>query len=283
MGSLSLVVAVVLVAAIVIGVTLIQMAEAFLARQKKNIATTAKSGLDDMFIFVDPTKIFYYNVIALVFVPLVLWLLFDMAIIAIAAAFVITIMPKIVVKYLRKRRLTQFERQLPDALLMISGGMRAGASLTVALESMVKEQKPPLSQEFELMLREQRLGVDFDTALKNMEKRMPLQDFILVVAGMRISREVGGNFAEILETLAETLRRKHQMEGKIDALTAQGRMQGLIMTCLPLFLLLALTKMEPEAMAPMYNTFYGWATLAVVAGMEVIGYFAIQKVVTIDV
>jgi tight adherence protein B len=283
MDSLSLVIGVVLVAAIVIGVTLIQMGEAFLARQKMQIATTAKSGLDDMFIFVDPTKIFYYNVVALVVVPLVLWLLFDTAIVAIAAAIVITIMPKLVVKYLRKRRLTTFERQLPDALLMISGGMRAGASLTVALESMVKEQKPPLSQEFELMLREQRLGVDFDTALKNMEKRMPLQDFILVIAGMRISREVGGNFAEILETLADTLRRKHQMEGKIDALTAQGRMQGLIMTCLPLFLLLALTKMEPEAMAPLYNTLYGWATLAVVAMMEIVGYFAIQKVVTIDV
>jgi tight adherence protein B len=282
-GSLTFVIGVVLVAAIVIGVVLLQMAEAFLSRQKSHIATTAKSGLDDMFIFVDPTKIFYYNVVVLVVVPLVLWFIFDMAIVAIAAAIVITIMPKFVVKYLRKRRLTQFERQLPDALLMISGGMRAGASLAVAMESMVKEQKPPLSQEFELMLREQRLGVDFDTALKNMEKRMPLQDFILVIAGMRISREVGGNFAEILETLADTLRRKHQMEGKIDALTAQGRMQGLIMTGLPLFLLLALTKMEPEAMAPLYNTLYGWATLTVVAVMELIGYVAIQKVVSIDV
>jgi tight adherence protein B len=282
-GSLSFVIAVVLVAAIVAGVVLLQMAEAFLARQKSHIATTAKSGLDDMFIFVDPTKIFYYNVVVLVVVPLVLWFMFDMAIVAAAAAIIITIMPKFVVKYLRKRRLTMFERQLPDALLMISGGMRAGASLAVAMESMVKEQKPPLSQEFELMLREQRLGVDFDTALKNMEKRMPLQDFILVIAGMRISREVGGNFAEILETLADTLRRKHQMEGKIDALTAQGRMQGLIMTCLPLFLLLALTKMEPEAMEPLYNTMYGWATLGVVAIMEVIGYVAIQKVVSIDV
>ena len=133
------------------------------------------------------------------------------------------------------------------------------------------------------MLREQRLGVDFDTAMKHMEERLPLQDFILVVAALRISREVGGNLAEILETLADTLRRKHQMEGKIDALTAQGRMQGLIMTLLPVFLLLVLAQMEPESMAPMFNTFAGWATLSVIAVMEVIGYFAIQKIVTIDV
>ena len=283
MDDLRVVIGVVMVAAIVIGVVLLQLAQDFLARQRSAIQATAKGGLEDMFIFVDATQLFYYNVAALVIIPVIIWLLFDNVILVIGAAVLITLAPKLVVKHLHKKRLKAFERQLPDSLLMVSGSMRAGASLTVAMESMIKEQKPPLSQEFELMLREQRLGVDFDTALKNMEQRMPMQDFILVVAALRISREIGGNLAEILETLAETLRRKHQMEGKIDALTAQGRMQGLIMTLLPVFLLLVLAKMEPEAMAPMFNTFAGWATLGVIAVMEVIGYFAIQKIVTIDV
>jgi tight adherence protein B len=283
MDSLNVVIGVVLVAAIVIGVTLLQLAEDFLARQKNSITEHAQSGLQDMFIFVDPTRLFYYNVAALVFIPLILWVLFDSVVLVVGAAIAITVAPRFVVSHMRKKRLKDFERQLPDALLMVSGSMRAGASLTVAMESMIKEQKPPLSQEFELMLREQRLGVDFDTAMRSMELRMPLQDFILVVAALRISREIGGNLAEILETLAETLRRKQQMEGKIDSLTAQGKMQGLIMTMLPIFLLLALTKMEPESMAPMFNTLYGWATLAVIAVMEVIGYVAIQKIVTIDV
>jgi tight adherence protein B len=105
----------------------------------------------------------------------------------------------------------------------------------------------------------------------------------MVVAGMRISREVGGNLADILETLADTLRRKHTMEGKIKALTAQGKMQGIIMTALPLFLMLILTYMEPEAMQPLYHTMMGWAVLAIVAVMEVIGYVAINKITTIDV
>jgi tight adherence protein B len=283
MDDLRIVIGVVLVAAIVIGVVLLQLLQDFLARQKSAIAQTAKGGLEDMFIFVDPTQLFYYNVAALAIVPALVWYVFGNAALAIAAAVAITFAPKYVVNVLRKRRLIQFERQLPDSLLMIAGGMRAGASLSVAMESMIKEQKPPLSQEFELMLREQRLGLDFDTAMKNMEQRLPLQDFILVVAAVRISREVGGNLAEILETLAETLRRKHQMEGKIAALTAQGRMQGLIMTCLPLFLLLILSQMEPEAMAPMFNTVLGWGTLGVIAVMEVIGYVAIQKIVSIDV
>ena len=283
MDDLRIVVGVVAVAAIVIGVVLLQLLGDFLARQRSTIQATAKGGLEDMFIFVDATQLFYYNVAALVVIPAVLWLAFDNVVLVVGAVVAITLAPRFIVKHLRKKRLREFERQLPDSLLMVAGSMRAGASLNVAMESMIKEQKPPLSQEFELMLREQRLGVDFDTAMKHMEQRLPIQDFILVVAALRISREVGGNLAEILETLADTLRRKHQMEGKIDSLTAQGKMQGLIMTLLPIFLLLVLSQMEPESMAPMFNTVMGWATLGVIAVMEVIGYVAIQKIVTIDV
>jgi tight adherence protein B len=270
---------------IVIFWSIIQVARDLLAKQKQTIAHQAEQegGLRDMFIAVDPQKLFYYNVAALFIVPAMLWGFTGNAVLVVGAVIIIIILPKLAVNWLKKRRFEKFEKQLPDALLMVSGAMRAGASLTVAMESMVKEQKPPLAQEFDLLLREQRVGVDFDTALKNMEKRLPIQDFIMVVSGMRISREVGGNLADILETLADTLRMKHQMEGKIKALTAQGKMQGLVMTCLPLFLMFILTHMEPEAMAPLYNTFVGWGTLAVIAVMEVVGYMAIQKIVSIDV
>ena len=285
MGNLDVLLAIIGFAAIIGAWSLIQVARDFLGRQKQAIEQEAESegGLRDMFIDVDPNKLFYGNVVALVVVPALVWLATDNPVIAAAAAAVVIFIPKFAVNFLRKRRFKQFETQLPDALLMVSGALRAGASLTVAMEGMVKEQRPPLAQEFSLMLREQRLGVDFDTALRNMEKRLPLPDFIMVVAGMRISREVGGNLADILETLADTLRRKQQMEGKIAALTAQGKMQGLVMTGLPLFLMLILTQMEPEAMAPLYHTWYGWATLAVIGVMEVVGYVAIQKITTIDV
>lgn len=260
-----------------------QVIGAGLSKQKATIETQAKSGLEDMFIFVDPTKLFYYNIVALIAIPGILWFISGNPVVPLVAAVVIVILPKLSVGWLRKRRFDKFEKQLPDALLMVSGALRAGASVTVAMEGMVKEQQPPLSQEFELMLREQRLGVDFDTALKNMEARLPMQDFIMVVAGMRISREVGGNLADILETLADTLRRKHQMEGKIKALTAQGRMQGIVMTGLPLFLMGILTYMEPEAMAPLYHEPYGWGVLAIIAVMEFLGYMGIRKICTIDV
>jgi tight adherence protein B len=283
LGNLDALIAIIGFVAIVAVWAMIQVARDLLAKQKETIETQAKTGLEDLFIFVDASKLFYFNIAALFIIPGLLWGLTGNPVLVGGAAAIIVIIPRFAVNFLRKRRFKLFEKQLPDALLMVSGAMRAGASLTVAMEGMVKEQRPPLSQEFELMLREQRLGVDFDTALRNMEGRLPLPDFVMVVSGMRISREVGGNLADILETLADTLRRKHQMEGKIEALTAQGKMQGIVMTGLPIFLMLILTQMEPEAMSPLYNTWYGWVTLAVVAVLLSIGYLAIRKITTIDV
>jgi len=254
-----------------------------LGRHRENLNVTAKTSLESIFIFVDGDRLFRASLIAVIVIPAGVWLLFDNPLLAAASAGIVLVAPKTVLKRLQSRRLELFERQLPDALLMISGSMRAGASLAVAMESMSKESKPPLSQEFALMLAEQRLGVDFEAALSNMEKRLPVPDFVLLVAAMRITREVGGNFAEILESLSHTLRRKHEMEGKIKALTAQGRMQGIVMAALPLFLMLILTYMEPEAMNPLYNTLMGWGTLAVVFVMITLGYLGIRKIVNIDV
>ena len=269
--------------AVAISLLGLMVAGQLMDRQKSSIDAAAKTDLAEMFIFVDSNQLFVYNMVALLVFPPAVYLIFDGFVLPITVAILIAFIPKYLVSRLRKTRMSTFERQLPDALLMVSGGMRAGASLAVALESMVKEQKPPLAQEFDLMLREQRLGIDFDTALSNMEKRMPLPDFILLVAAMRITKEVGGNFAEILESLSITLRRKLEMEGKIKALTAQGKLQGIVMACLPLFLMGILTLMEPEAMAPLYSTLYGWITLCVVFGMVGLGYLGISKIVNIDV
>jgi tight adherence protein B len=282
-NDLGLVVGVIAIAAIFTIWTLLELLMRLLRRQRETIKTEARDSLAGMFIFIDPAKMFYWNVAALFILPPLLWFIFGNPVVAVASAVALIVLPKWMVGFLKKQRLHRFEAQLPDALLMISGSMRAGAGLNVAMESMVAESRPPVSQEFELLLREMRVGVDFDTALKSMEARLPLQDFVMVVSAMRIAREVGGNLADILESIADTLRRKHVMEGKIAALTAQGKIQGLVMTMLPLFMMLALYKMEPAAMAPLFNTVMGWAVLAVIAVMELLGYFFIRKIVTIDV
>lgn len=283
MTSYGLIVALGLLTAFLIIWLAIQAARSVLDKQRSELEASTKTTLADMFIFLDPTQIFYYNVAALIVLPTFVWIFTSNPVFVTFTAVATLILPKYYIKSMAARRLKRFEEQLPDALLMVSGAMRAGASLNIAMESMVKEQKPPLSQEFELMLREQRLGVDFDTALVNMEKRNQLQDFSLVVSGLRISREVGGNLAEILETLSTTLREKATMEGKIRSLTAQGKMQGVIMSALPLLIMAALNWLEPKAMGTMFTTLFGWATLSVILIMITIGYLIIRKITSIDV
>ncbi len=244
---------------------------------------TATTNLDDMFLFVDPQRLFLFNLIALVVLPSLVLLLFGDLLIAVGVFLVVLIAPFRYYKAMRRKRLKTFEQQLPDALTMISGSLAAGASLNMAIESLVREQPPPLSQEFLLFLREQRIGVEFDVSLRNMERRLPLPDFAMFSAALRISREIGGNLGETLDTLADTLRRKSTMEGKIESLTAQGRMQGYVMTALPVFLGALLFFIEPEAMSLLFTTPQGWGTLAVIVVMEALGYVFIRKVTNIDV
>ena len=132
-------------------------------------------------------------------------------------------------------------------------------------------------------MRQTRIGVDMETGLSNMEKRLPIPDFIVVVSAIKISREVGGNLIEVMETLADTLRRKASMEGKIESLTSQGRLQGKVMTGLPILLGVVLMQIEPEAMSKLFTTPIGWGTLAVILVMEFLGYMTIQKITSIDV
>jgi tight adherence protein B len=155
--------------------------------------------------------------------------------------------------------------------------------LAQALELLVSETKGAVSQEFDLMLRELRMGVSFDVAVLNLHRRIPVTETQLVAASMRIARETGGNLAEVIERLAETLRRKIEMEGKIRALTAQGKAQGWVMALLPLFLAYVLSLMEPEHMARLFSEPIGWGVCTLVIVMEFIGYKFIKKIVSIDV
>lgn len=255
----------------------------YMTDYKAAFTETASSSLADMFSFADPVKLFYINIAAVLLIPLFVLLLFGDWKLAFTVFILLLFVPNIMYKTARNRRFAKFEKQLPDGLAMISGSMRAGASLNIALESLVKEQQPPLAQEFQLFLREQRIGVDFEDSLMHMEKRVPLPDLGMVISALRISREVGGNLAEVLEALADTLRRKHTMEGKIDSLTAQGRLQGIVMTGLPILLGVLLNFLEPDAMEKLWTTPVGWIVLGIIIFMLGLGYFMISKITSINV
>jgi tight adherence protein B len=253
------------------------------SKRQQSEASAAVVELENMFIFTGTGKLLAINILLVILMPVVAWFATGNIVIValcIVAAFFI---PRRALRIISNRRLRQFEAQLPDALLMIVGALRSGASLPIALESVSNEGKPPISQEFDLLLREMRLGVDFTVALRNLERRVPLQDLGMVTAGMALSREVGANLAETLDSIAKTIRAKLQMEGKIRSLTAQGKMQGLVMSGLPVFLIIVLRIMEPEAMEPLFSTWYGWVTLAVIGVAILIGYHFISKITAIDV
>ncbi len=261
----------------------LKKATAAMENYKETFTATASSNMSDMFMSFDANQMFMINLGAIVILPIITWLVTGDIPATLGMLAVIILLPSIFYRSMRKQRLKRFEAQLPDGLVMISGAMRAGASLNIALESLVKEQPAPLSQEFELFLKEQRLGVEFEESLKKMEQRIPIPDFSMLVTALLINREVGGNLAETMETLGVTLRRKAMMEGKIESLTAQGKLQGIVMTCLPILLGVLLNFIEPEAMSKLWTTSIGYMVLVVIVIMEILGYFMISKITSIDV
>jgi tight adherence protein B len=255
----------------------------FALKYQETFTTSARTNLFDMFLFIEPHQLFLINMITLVSVPVVVRIFTGSWILGGIFSLFLALLPRFAYKFLHQRRRRKFVHQLPDALNMIASSMQSGANVSNAIEFMAEEMESPIKQEFQLFLREQRLGVDFNKALDNMLIRIPEDEFELVSAGMQISRDVGGNLAEVLLRLSVTLRRKIEMEGKIDALTSQGKMQGVVMTLLPIFIGVVLYHMEPEAMGRMFTEPMGWALIALISLMLICGYFAIRKVVTIDV
>lgn len=250
---------------------------------EKKLRTETYGELENMFLFVDFKKLKYTIFLSFLLLPLIIWFLTENPLFTALSLIIPIILPGRIVKARKTMRFNKFISQFPDALMIMSSSLRAGASLNIAIDNLVKESKAPMNQEFALFIRSQRMGASFDAALKEMETRLPIQEFMLFSAGLRISRDVGGNLADILESLAQTLYKKLQTEGKIKSLTAQGKIQGFVMSGLPLILMLALTFLEPAAMKPLFHSLVGWAVLTLIMIMEILGYYGVKKITTIDV
>ncbi|MBW8843554.1 MAG: type II secretion system F family protein [Burkholderiales bacterium] len=250
---------------------------------RQRFTEKARVSLADMFVFIDPAALFKLNLAAFVALPLLTWVVTQSGFMAVLAALAGAVMPRVTWAVLRRRRMDRLILQLPDGLTMMSGAMRAGAGLQAALELVVKESPAPLSQEFSVLLREQRLGLPLEESLRGLSERLNMEDINLFVSALTIAKEVGGNLSEILERLASTLRAKAVMEGKIKALTSQGKLQGIVVGLLPIFLAGVLYAMDPVAMTPMFTTYYGWGTMAVIGVLLMLGGVFIRKIVSIDV
>jgi tight adherence protein B len=265
------------------GYLLAREAVVFWGRYHNTFTEQARFNLADMFLFIDPSNLWRANAVALVAVPLLLWLATGNLVLVAVAVVLVAVLPKKLYAWLRQRRIDQIQQQLPDGLMMVAGSMRAGLGFTPSLESLARDIEPPLAQEFALVLREQRMGVKLEDALANFNERVPVQDVTLFVSAVSISREIGGNLAESMASLADTLRRRLIMEGKVKSLTAQGRLQGIVMAMMPMGLIAFLSFAYPQTMHAMYHTPMGWAVLGVAAVMEYLGYRMCRKITSIDI
>ncbi len=191
--------------------------------------------------------------------------------------------PPLVLRHVRLRRARRFDALLPDLVQALAGALRAGAGVQPALRHLVAQSGPPLSQEFGLMLREQRLGLGFQEALLQLRARMPTESCGLVVSALGIAARTGGSLADTLESIAQTLRARQHWLGRVEALTAQGRMQSRIMAGLPAALALVLVRLEPEAMALLWRTWYGWIVMAAILALEGLGILWIRRVAAVEV
>ena len=282
-GILTLVTLIVALAAALLAWFLVDIGTVTLSRYRASFTERTRFQAREFFLFIDPRKLFLANLAIMALGAILVWSVTRSILIAIPIFFGLALIPRLLYAWMRKRRQRQFEEQLPDALMMLAGGLRAGTSLTSAIQQLVAEAQAPLAQEFTLVLREQRLGVTLEQTLNNLHRRMPTQTTTLVVSAMRIASETGGGLAETLERTSHTIRSRLQMEGKIGALTAQGKLQAWVVGLLPIALMAILNKMEPEAMSLLWHTRIGWGTLAVIGFLEIMGIYVIRKIVTIDV
>lgn len=269
----------------VLGLTLLLSfaARQLLYRGQNRFARDSQMGLKSLFIFADPVLLWKLNLMLLAVLPVLTWWASGSVVVAAGAAFLILLLPRLIMRWLQKRRLDRLHAQLPDALMMLASGLRSGANLQQAMEGLSRDLSPPISQELGLVVREQRLGAAFEDAIDHLAERIPSPDVQLVASALRISREVGGSLADTVARLGETIRKRLMMEQKIKSLTAQGRLQGIVMTALPALIILALLQIEPQAMGALFSTTQGWAVLAVAILCEILGYFWIRKIVSIEV
>lgn len=194
--------------------------------------------------------------------------------------------PKIYVGRLQGRRLMRFDNQLADMLNLMVNGLRAGYSIMQAMEAVSRELPPPISDEFRRVVQEMQLGVSMEIALENLTRRIPSPDLRLVVTAMNVQREVGGNLAEILDTISHTIRERVRVKGEIRVLTTQVMMSGKFLALMPVGLIIAMYFLNRSYMMRFFNPgtrSLGIPALIIGAIMIVVGYYLMTRLADIEV
>lgn len=215
--------------------------------------------------------------------PLVIWVLTSRLSLALLGCIFLLFSPWLYLEQRRQRRVQLFNEQFAESLAVMTNSLRAGYSLFQAIEMVAKEMPPPISDEFGRVLREMQLGTPVETALNNLSRRVGSDDLDLMLTALLIQRQIGGNLAEILDNIAEAIRERVRIKGEIKALTAQGRISGLIIGILPLALMFVLFLLNPSYVGILFEDPVGLALLGGAAFGEILGVLIIRRIVDIRV
>lgn len=192
-------------------------------------------------------------------------------------------LPLILVKSIYNSRCTKFVDQMVDALTIMANGIKSGSNVSQSMEKVVEIMANPISQEFKQVITQHQFGQSFEDALSELAVRIPKPDVQMFVTSVNILKETGGNLAETFETIVTVVRERQKVEKKIEAMTAQGMMQGMIVTMVPFALAGVMFVIDPAFIKPMFNTTLGLILCFVILCLQIIGGIVIRKLVTIKV
>lgn len=188
-----------------------------------------------------------------------------------------------VLKILVSNRLNKINHQIVDGLNLLANSLKSGLNVDQAIGVLVKEMPNPLSQEFNLVLSQKNIGLTLDEALEKLIERVPSEDLGVAMHSVLILRETGGDLAETFEVIATTIRERRKVTGKIQSLTAQGKMQGTILFLMPFAFGLMLYLLNPGYLEPMFTTQMGWIMILLMLILQTVGLLWILKIVKIEV
>jgi tight adherence protein B len=224
---------------------------------------------------------FFANAAALI-ASVLAWVTFRSFALAVLTLVGALILPPVVLKLRIVRRRRKFLAQLPDTLNLLAGSLRAGYSLLQAVETVTIEIRDPMGKELGIVLTETRLGRPLEDALEDAGRRMGSADFDWAVMAINIQREVGGNLAELLSTVAETMVARNRLRREVKALTAEGRVTAVILGALPLVIGAALYVLNPTYMQVMFDRSIGKIVLAGSTVWAIVGFFWMKKIITVN-
>lgn len=271
-------------AIILLGHTFIPLILKFFNKLQKKKTEQISRQLDEMFMVEPkPKKLILFQFLGPLALGLAGFILFQNMIIAIISGIVGFGLPSFLIKNLEKKRKAQFHSQLVDALNILSSSLKAGLSLFQAIEALVEEMPAPLSQEFGLILKQNKMGIPLEKSFEGLRKRMPSNEIDLIIAAILIARETGGNLTHVLENLAYSVREKKKIADQIKTLTTQGRWQGVIMSILPVVFAIFVYRINPSFADIMLSSQVGRILLGYALISEIIGVILIHKFCKVEV